>query len=140
VPSTSTPADDDVARVARIASSVVRRIRTQGGSASELSITQDWALALLANLARVQNVRAQTMSTAIAGLEKLGYVAKRADPRDGRRLILQATDEGVAARDRAHTAKQQWLEATLTALDESERRDLRRGLDLLERIAETPGA
>jgi DNA-binding MarR family transcriptional regulator len=134
----------DAARIARVAGALVRRIRSHGGATSELSITQDWVLALLnesqgmtgAELARAQNVSAQTMSTAIAGLEKLGYVAKHRDDSDGRRLIIRATDAGTAATAQAHDAKQRWLAEVVSSFTGEERAQLRRGLLLFERIAE----
>jgi len=134
----------DAARIARMAGALVRRIRAHGGATSELSITQDWVLALLgesggmtgAELARAQNVSAQTMSTAIAGLERLGYVAKHADEADGRRLIVRATDAGAAATAQAHEMKQRWLADVVSSFTEEERADLLRGLALFERLAE----
>ncbi|MCS5733383.1 MarR family winged helix-turn-helix transcriptional regulator [Herbiconiux daphne] len=134
----------DAARIARLAGALVRRIRSHGGVTGELSITQDWVLALVsesggmtgAELARAQNVSAQTMSTAIAGLERLGYVAKHPDDDDARRLIVRATDRGATARMQAHEAKQRWLSDVVASFTAEERADLSRGLDMLERIAE----
>jgi len=136
-------ASTQAARIARIAASVIRRSRNHGRTDTDLSLTQEWALALLesagmsgAELARAQNVRPQTMSTALAGLEKLHYIEKVPDSGDGRRTILRATDLGATAMREARQAKHAWLASVISEFSDSERLELGRGLDLLERVAE----
>jgi DNA-binding MarR family transcriptional regulator len=130
-------------RVQQVTGRLMRRMRAQTEGSGGLSITQDWALALLiqspmssAELARVQGVRAQTMSTAIAGLERAGCVRREADPDDGRRMVLHATDAGIEAYESSRARKLRWLQRSLADLSPDELRALDRGLELLERIAD----
>ena len=135
----------EAARVAHVAAALVRSIRAHGAGEAALSLTQEWALALLvdsegmsgAELARAQNVRAQTISTAVAGLEELGYVAKASDPTDARRLVLRASAAGSEALDASRRAKHGWLQEVVGGFDADERRALTAGLDLLERIVDS---
>ena len=137
-------ASAQAARIARIAASVIRRSRIQTKAETDLSLTQEWALALLvesagmngAELARAQNVRPQTMSTALAGLEKMHYIEKAPDLDDGRRTILRATGLGTTAMREAREAKHAWLASVIAEFTDTERGELSRGLDLLERVAE----
>ncbi len=136
---------DRAARLARLSGLLLRRIREQ--SVSGLSISQDWIMALLAEspgglssaeLARAQGVRAQTMSTAVLGLQKAGFVSGAPDGADGRRTILHATDEGIQALDASREAKERWLEQALEDFGSAELAQLDTGLDMLERIAKDP--
>jgi DNA-binding MarR family transcriptional regulator len=47
-----------------------------------------------ANMPRCEQISPQAMGATVAGLEKLGLVAHKADAADGRRLILTLTPEG----------------------------------------------
>jgi len=134
---------DRAVRVQQLTGRLMRRMRAQAADAESLSITQDWALALLiqspmsgADLARAQGVRAQTMSTAVAGLERAGYVRREADSRDGRRIVLHPTDAGIDAYEASRAHKQQWLQDALAGFDADELRMLDGGLDILERLAD----
>jgi DNA-binding MarR family transcriptional regulator len=135
---------DRAARLLRLSGLLTRRIRSQ--STSGLSITQEWAIALLietpegmssAALARVQGVRAQTMSTAMTGLQKAGYVRSVPDASDGRRQLLYATEDGIRAHDASRDAKVRWLEDALAEFDAAELGEFDAGLALLERVAES---
>jgi DNA-binding MarR family transcriptional regulator len=135
---------DRAARLLRLSGLLTRRIRSQSNSG--LSITQEWAIALLietpegmsgAELARVQGVRAQTMSTALTGLQKAGYVRSVPDSADGRRQVLHATDEGIRAHDASREIKVRWLRDALAEFDRAELDEFDAGLALLERVAES---
>jgi DNA-binding MarR family transcriptional regulator len=135
---------DRAARLLRLSGLLTRRIRAQANSG--LSITQEWAIALLieapegmsgAELARVQGVRAQTMSTAMTGLQKAGFVRSVPDAADGRRQLLHATEDGIRAHDASREAKVRWLMDALVDFDPAELGEFDAGLALLERVAES---
>jgi DNA-binding MarR family transcriptional regulator len=50
--------------------------------------------AYVSSLALAEHVRPQSMAQTIAELEGQGLVEKRADPTDGRRLLIDITPEG----------------------------------------------
>ena len=141
------PNDENAARAVRVqqlTGRLLRRMRAHAGDAESLSLTQDWAVALLienpmsgAELARVQGVRPQTMSTALAGLERAGYVRREPDPADGRRVVLHPTAAGIAAHEDSRARKQQWLQQALADVGADDLRALDGGLDILDRIADS---
>src|SRR5580692_11168832 len=110
---------------------VVRRIRAYApAELQDLSWTQTAVLkrldkdgpATTAELARAEGVKPQSMATAVASLEKLGMLKRRAHPTDGRQMNLKLTAKGAALRRRLQKAKRNWLgrafsEATAVAMD-----------------------
>ncbi len=135
---------DRAVRVQQLTGRLMRRMRNQGDHDAGISITQDWAVALLieapmtsAELARAQGVRAQTMSAAVAGLERAGYVRREPDPADGRRITLHATAAGIEAHELARSSKQRWLQQALADVGAEELSALDAGLEVLERIADS---
>lgn len=88
-----------------------------------------------ADLARHEQVRPQSMSATVGDLVAAGLVARRPDPDDGRRELLDLTERGRAvladaAAQRDHDLAA-LIDATFTA---AERRRLGATLDLLDRI------
>lgn len=88
-----------------------------------------------ADLARLEGVRPQSMSLTLRALETAGLIQGAPDPADGRRSLLTLTGAGHAALSSALTRKQTWLvSALLRELTPDERQDLRRSLELLNRL------
>jgi DNA-binding MarR family transcriptional regulator len=122
----------------------VRRLRSEASSQG-LTWSQESIVSRLdqsggltsAELARAEGVRPQSMSSTVAALEAEGLVHGSSDPNDGRRTVLTLTDAGRAARAAGHAMKQKWLASLiLQELSADERRELRRGLELLMRISQ----
>lgn len=145
-------ATDDKARsdlathVRMTASALMRRLRSEAAGITGLTWSQESIVALLsrapegmstAELARAEGVRGQTMSTAVSALEQAGFLRGEPDPGDGRRTVLHVTERGSAALTEARAARQRWLDELLTGFTEDELAALARGLDLLDRIAES---
>ena len=67
----------------------------------------------LADLARV---RKQTMAQAVEELERLGYVVRRPNPRDGRSRLVSLTGRGRSVKPVTHAAaarvEEHWAELT----------------------------
>lgn len=88
-------------------------------------------------LAVAERVRPQSMAQTVADLQEAGLVARRADPDDGRRTLIELTDSGreVLAADRA--AREGWLAKAIESdLSEQERAVLAEAVKLLRRIAD----
>lgn len=129
----------------RIAVSAFKRRAQEATSAGELSNPQLAALARLdrlgpmttTGLARREQITSQAMGTTVAGLEKLGLVARSADAADGRRSILSVTPEGLAA---LHSGRNVVLDKVTAALEDSfsdaEIEVLAAAAPLIERLAE----
>lgn len=121
---------------------LIRRLREMSGDA-ELSPSQASVLSRLAKsgpatasqLAELEDVRPQSMTVTVAGLEDLGLLRRDADPSDGRRWVLSLTAAGQARFDGTRAAKQEWLARQLaTRFDEQERQAILHALDLLDRL------
>ena len=124
---------------------VVRRIRAHApAEMQDLSWTQTAVLkrldkdgpATTAELARAEGVKPQSMAAAMASLEKLGMLERRAHPTDGRQMNLRLTAKGAALRRRLQEAKRNWLGRAFSGLTKQEQGALFRAGDILKRMAE----
>lgn len=86
-------------------------------------------------LAIAEGVRPQSMAVTLATLERLGLIARLADPADGRRQLIALTEAGQARVAGALQAGREWL---VLALDEryseAERQLILQAAALLERL------
>jgi DNA-binding MarR family transcriptional regulator len=124
---------------------VVRRIRADApAELQDLSWTQTAVLKRLdkegptttAELARAEGVKPQSMATAVASLEKLGMLMRRAHPTDRRQMNLKLTAKGAALRRRLQKAKRNWLGRAFGGLTKQEQGVLFRAGDILKQMAE----
>jgi DNA-binding MarR family transcriptional regulator len=90
----------------------------------------------LTQLSERAHVTAGSMSQTINRLAGGGYLTRRKDPGDGRRVLLEATESGkrVGAAARAH--REGWMSARLAELTDEERATLRAAAALLRRVAD----
>ena len=125
---------------------LVRRIRA--GAPKELqefSWTQKAVLrrlekhgpATAADLARAEGVKPQSMGTALAWLEKMGLVERKAHPTDGRQINIKLTARGITLRRNTKEATHAWLARAIAGLDRQEQTTLFKAGELIKRIAET---
>jgi DNA-binding MarR family transcriptional regulator len=126
---------------------LVRRIRADAPpELREFSWTQKAVLSRLekegpatgADLARAEGVKPQSMSTALALLEKMGLVERRAHPTDGRQINIKLTAKGIALRKSTKEAAHGWLSQAIAKLDRQEQTTLFKAGQLIKRMAETP--
>ncbi|QCR44596.1 MarR family transcriptional regulator [Curtobacterium sp. SGAir0471] len=109
------------------------------GKADEVTASQTAALGRLlrhgestvADLARAEGVRPQSMGATVQALVDLGLVERRPDPADGRRTLVRATESGSRARADAWTNRSRVLTDRLAALPEDERATVARALAIL---------
>jgi DNA-binding MarR family transcriptional regulator len=90
-----------------------------------------------ADLAAAERMRPQSMGQTLGELEAQGLISRRPDEHDGRRKLVDLTDEGreVLADDRRR--REGWLaEAIETELSAEEREVLAQALPLLARLNE----
>lgn len=123
---------------------LVRRVRAERTS-QELSLTESLVMgrlarsgaATIADLARAERIKPQSMGATIAALEKSGIVRRKAHPSDGRQSLIELTREGSALRDSARTEKLAWLEQAISRLDRAERDSLYAAAPVIARLAES---
>ncbi|MBO9051433.1 MarR family winged helix-turn-helix transcriptional regulator [Curtobacterium flaccumfaciens] len=92
--------------------------------------------ATIADLARAEGVRPQSMGATVQALVDLGLAERQPDPTDGRRSIVSATAAGRDARQAAWAARNRELAERLATLPEADRRVVARAMDLLGPIVD----
>jgi DNA-binding MarR family transcriptional regulator len=120
---------------------LIRRLRAehgfplpQGAALGQLSRGGPQSVSDLAAAARM---RPQSMAQTVKELEDGGYVVRRPDPDDGRRVIIELTDAGLAALAADRRRRDGWLAGALEELSAEERALLQDAAPLLRRIADS---
>jgi DNA-binding MarR family transcriptional regulator len=90
-----------------------------------------------ADLARAEGVKPQSMGTALALLEKMGLVERKAHPTDGRQINIKLTARGIALRKNTKEATHAWLSQAIAKLDRQEQTTLFKASELIKRMVET---
>ena len=88
-------------------------------------------------LATAERVRPQSMAQTICDLEGLGLIARRPDPSDGRRVLVELTESGTETLAEDRRKREGWLARTITEdLSGEEQEVLQRAVELLRRLAD----
>jgi DNA-binding MarR family transcriptional regulator len=123
---------------------LVRRLR-QVQPSGELTMPENSALVRLsrggpassAELARQEQISPQSMGATLSGLEARGLIERRADPKDGRRIVLSVTDAGEQMLASRRDARTERLARALAAgFTPAEIEQLRTCVPLIERLAQ----
>jgi DNA-binding MarR family transcriptional regulator len=142
MPTRSTAAAPLASDLRVVLGGLVRRLRSQ----HRFSITQGAVLGRLdregprtiSALATAERMRPQSMAQAVGELEAAGLLARRPDPGDGRRVLLDLTTEGRTVLGAERRIREGWLaEAIDRELSAAERATLREAVDLLRRLADS---
>src|SRR3954452_5999217 len=120
---------------------LLRRLRADAGppvaQAVVLGRLDREGPASVSDLAAAERMRPQSMAQTVRDLESAGLVSRRPDPDDGRRVIVELTNDGTAALAEWRARREDWLAQTLDAeLDPGERALLEESLSLVRRIAD----
>lgn len=120
----------------------LRQVQEEGG----LTLPETSALARLDRsgpstvtaLARLEQISTQSMGATISALEGRGLVERRADPTDGRRGVISATETGLQIlQDRRNARTEHLAEALATGFTRSELQQLMAAAPLIERLAQS---
>ena len=124
---------------------LVRRLRLVQAS-GELTMPESSALARLdrggpatsSALARLEQISPQSMGATLAALEARGFVERRSDPKDGRRVVISLSDAGLQAlRDKRNARTERLAAALSSGFSEIELEQLRVAVPLIERLAQS---
>ncbi|MGW4247935.1 MarR family winged helix-turn-helix transcriptional regulator [Nocardia sp. NPDC004722] len=127
-----------------VASRLLRQLRAARGGV-EMTPSQAVVMSRLgsegpmsvAELARAERVRPQSMRTTLAALEERGLVSRAAHPTDQRQVLVSLSETGRALLRRAHDAKEDWLATAITTkLTAAEQDSLIAAIPLLSRLVE----
>jgi DNA-binding MarR family transcriptional regulator len=88
----------------------------------------------LTDVARIQQVKAPTMTRLVAALEKQGLVTRDVDPGDGRAVKLSATRRGRALMLAARQRRLDRLAGALAAIDVAARARVAGSLNALDEV------
>ena len=92
----------------------------------------------LGQLAKVEQVKAPTMSRIVAGLKKSGLAKIETDAKDARRIRVSVTPKGERLLQQARKRRILVVAETLTSLSEEELAVLGQAASLIERAAGRP--
>lgn len=138
---TSTNADQNVAAILRVATTrTMRQLRAVG--ARRITLTQLSAMAsihaagelTLGELAARERVQPPSMTRVITTLHDHGLVTRKADPSDGRQVLVSLTDSGRQILTEEAETREAWLADKIDTLTEDEQRTLIRASEILLRL------
>jgi DNA-binding MarR family transcriptional regulator len=91
----------------------------------------------IGDLAVAERVRPQSMTQTVSDLEGEGLIARRADPADGRRILVELTPQGLRTLEEDRRQREGWLARAIAEdLSAPEQRVLAQAIALLRRLAE----
>jgi DNA-binding MarR family transcriptional regulator len=134
----------EVADLTQAIGLLVRRVRA-AAPLHELSMTESAVMARLAkhgpatiaDLARAESMKPQSMGATVAALEEMGLVERKPHPTDGRQVNIELTTKGVAVRKNVRDAKQSWLTQAIAQLDKEEQQILFKAGEIIQRLAQS---
>jgi len=136
----------EVATALRVSIGLLVRHLRQVPDAGGLTLPESSALARLDRggattpgaLAKLEQIRPQSMGVTLAGLEARGLVKRAPDPEDGRRVVMSITKAGLRMLWGRRNAKTEQLARALSAeFTPDEVDQLRTVTPLLERLAQS---
>ena len=140
MPATGTPLLASELRV--VLGQLIRRLRAE----HRFSLSQGAVLGRLdregpscvSDLAAAERVRPQSMAQTVRDLEADGLIARRPDPGDGRRALVELTADGHSTLAAERRQREGWLaEAIAGELSAEEQAVLRDAVPLLRRLADS---
>lgn len=91
----------------------------------------------VSDLAVAERVRPQSMAQTVGDLEADGLVVRTPDPDDGRRALVQLTDEGLTTLDADRRRREGWLARAIAEdLTGEQQAVLKDAVDLLRQLAD----
>ncbi|HEY4464264.1 MAG TPA: MarR family transcriptional regulator [Streptosporangiaceae bacterium] len=143
---TENPDVYDVASALRVSTGLLLRRLRQVKSEGELTLPESSALTRLDRngpatataLARQEQISPQSMGATLSALEARGLIERRADPADGRRVVLSVTEAGHEMMQNRRNARTELLAQALSAgFTPAELSQLMTAAPLLERLAQS---
>jgi DNA-binding MarR family transcriptional regulator len=136
----------EVAAALRVSIGLLLRRLRQVRPGDELTLPESSALTRLDRtgpatpgaLAKLEQISPQSMGATLGALEARGLVGRRADPADGRRVVLSVTPAGLdLLRSKRSARTGQLAQALSTGFTAAELRQLMAAAPLLERLAQS---
>src|SRR3954447_20634671 len=125
---------------------LARRMRTERdpdnellpvGQLSVLGALKRLGESTVGELATAERVQPPSMTRTVNCLDEGGYVVRRKHERDGRQVVVELSEKGLATLAADRRRRDAWLAQRLRELTPDERALLRQAAPILERIART---
>ncbi|MFE5409028.1 MarR family winged helix-turn-helix transcriptional regulator [Microbacterium sp. NPDC056569] len=120
---------------------LARRMRTQravdsmsDGQFAVLAALKVHGPHTLGDLAERERVSAPSMNRTVNCLQDSGYIVRGADERDGRKVVISLTPDGIAVVEETARRRDAWVEASLAELTPAERDTLAAAAEIMERM------
>ncbi|MDO9485326.1 MAG: MarR family transcriptional regulator [Actinomycetota bacterium] len=84
-----------------------------------------------------ERVTPPSMNQTVNALEAAGYIERHDDPDDRRRVLIAATDSGIAVAKQTRRLRHAWINARLKDLPAADREVLERAAQILRHIADS---
>ena len=91
----------------------------------------------LRELSDREHVTPPSMNQTVNALAQLGYLVREQDPTDGRKVLLVATEAGIAVVRETRKRWHDWLASQVAELTPAERRTMLDASRILQQIADT---
>ena len=92
------------------------------------------------DLALAERVRPQSMAQTLGDLESDDLIARRPDPDDGRRVLIELSEAGREALDQDRRHREGWLARSIDEeLSDDEQEVLAQAVELLQRLSQSNG-
>ena len=88
----------------------------------------------LTELADRERVSAPAMNRTVNCLQDAGYISRSADESDGRKVVIDLTDEGRAVVDETARRRDAWVEEALAEIEPAEREILAQAAAIMQRM------
>jgi DNA-binding MarR family transcriptional regulator len=88
----------------------------------------------LTELADRERVSAPAMNRTVNCLQDAGYISRSADENDGRKVVIDLTDEGRAVVDETARRRDAWVEEALAEIEPAEREILAKAAAIMQRM------
>jgi DNA-binding MarR family transcriptional regulator len=120
---------------------LMRRLRAENrlpiGQASVIARLDRDGPSWVSDLAAAERVRPQSMAQTVGELEAQGFVCRRPDPLDGRRMMVELTELGQGILEADRRLRQGWLARTISHdLSIADQQVLIEATAVLRRLAE----
>lgn len=120
---------------------LMRRLRAENrlpiGQASVIARLDRDGPSWVSDLAAAERVRPQSMAQTVGELEAQGFVRRRPDPLDGRRMMVELTEEGQGILEADRRLREGWLARAISHdLSGADQRVLQEATEVLRRLAE----
>ena len=121
---------------------LMRRLRVENrlpiGQASVIARLDREGPTWISDLAAADRVRPQSMALTVGELEAQGFVTRRPDPLDGRRTMIELTEEGRTVLQADRALREGWLARAISQdLSSADQRTLQEAVDVLRRLADS---